>query len=75
MSNIICYCKNITEAEIKTARENGAKTLNDIQVQTKACTGNKCATLNPSGKCCSEDINTLLKNSTTTNNCTCSCCS
>ena len=50
MSKIICYCKNVTEAEIKTVIENGAKSLKDIQTQIKACTGNECVTLNPSGK-------------------------
>ena len=74
MSSIICYCKNITEEEIKNAIKNGAKTLKDIQVQTKACTGNECSTLNPSGKCCSADINKLLNDSDTVKTCTC-CCS
>ncbi|MGZ2370343.1 (2Fe-2S)-binding protein [Ancylomarina sp. YFZ004] len=74
MSKIICYCKNVTDADIEIAIENGAKTLKDIQVQTKACTGNECATLNPSGKCCSGDINVLLNNSTATNNCGSRCC-
>ncbi len=57
MDNIICYCKNITEVEIKDAISKGATTLKDIQKQTGACTGNQCAELNPSGKCCSADIN------------------
>ncbi|MCF6357785.1 MAG: (2Fe-2S)-binding protein [Draconibacterium sp.] len=57
MDNIICYCKNITEVEIKDAISKGATTLKDIQKQTRACTGNQCAELNPSGKCCSADIN------------------
>ena len=74
MSKVICYCKNVTEAEIKTAIENGAKTLKDIKVQTKAYTGNECEILNPVGKCCSEDISTLLKITNTSNNCGCSCC-
>ena len=74
MSKIICYCKNVTEAEITTAIENGAKTLKDIQVQTKACTGNECTTLNPSGKCCSRDINALLNSADTSSSCGCSCC-
>ncbi len=71
MSKIICYCKNVTEAEIKTAIDKGAKTLKDIQVQTKACTGNECATLNPTGKCCSGDINALLNNADTSSSCGC----
>ncbi|MDA3853166.1 MAG: (2Fe-2S)-binding protein [Bacteroidales bacterium] len=74
MSKIICYCKNVTEAEIKTATDNGAKNLKDIQAQTGACTGHQCKELNPSGKCCSGDINVLLKNTNSSNNDACSCC-
>ncbi len=74
MSKIICYCKNVTEAIINAAIDKGAKTLKDIQVQTGACTGDHCKELNPSGKCCSGDINVLLKNSYISNNGSCSCC-
>lgn len=73
MSKIICYCKNISELEIKTAISNGAKTLKDIQKQTGACTGNSCATLNPTGKCCSGAINALLKTQDTASKCGCTC--
>ena len=61
MSRIICYCKNVSEAEIVDAIKTGAKSLKDIQDKTGACTGNECAELNPSGKCCSTDINAILK--------------
>ena len=69
----ICYCKTVTGKEIKDAMSKGAKTLKDIQVATGACTGNKCSELNPSGKCCSDDIKLLLNNSNTSS--TCCCCS
>lgn len=59
---IICYCKHVTQKEIESAIKQGAKTLSDIQETTSACTGNQCKELNPSGKCCSGDINRLLKN-------------
>lgn len=59
---IICYCKHITQIEIENAIKEGAKTLSDIRQSTDACTGNQCKELNPSGKCCSGDINQLLKN-------------
>ena len=57
----ICYCNHITQKEIETVIKLGAKTLSDIQQTTRACTGNRCKELNPSGKCCSGDINRLLK--------------
>ncbi|HCA40366.1 MAG TPA: (2Fe-2S)-binding protein [Aminobacterium sp.] len=56
----VCYCKNVNKQQILRAITNGAKTLQDIQSMTGACTGNQCATLNPSGICCSKDINELL---------------
>lgn len=52
---------------------NGAKTLKDIQEATGACTGHKCSELNPTGKCCSGDINAMLK--TSDGPATCCCCS
>lgn len=61
MSRIVCYCKNVTEEEIKNAIADGAKTLKDIQKATGACMGNNCAERNPAGECCSFYINMLLK--------------
>ena len=70
---MICYCKQVTEREIKDAMAKGAKTLKDIQEATEASTGNKCSELNPTGKCCSGDISALLKASDSP--ATCFCCS
>jgi bacterioferritin-associated ferredoxin len=71
MDKIICFCKTITEKTIQDAISNGAKTLTDIQKMTGACTGNQCKDLNPSGKCCSDDINKLLGNKTIITGCSC----
>ena len=65
---MICYCKQVTEREIKDAMAKGAKTLKDIQEATEASTGNKCSELNSTG-----DINALLKASDSP--ATCFCCS
>lgn len=62
-NKMICYCKQVTKKEIESAIKLGAKTLADIQQNTGACMGNQCKELNPSGKCCSGDINRILKNS------------
>lgn len=56
MSEIICYCKNITKDEIEKAINNGADTIKRIQEETQACTGNQCKELNPKGVCCSTEI-------------------
>ena len=74
MDKTICYCKNTTEETIKEAIANGAKTLKEIQENTGACTGNQCKELNPSGKCCSVEINMMLGNNVTKETRSCSCC-
>jgi len=74
MDNVICYCKNITEADIDIAIASGAKTLNDIKTSTGACTGNRCKELNPSGKCCAETIIAILNNKGLGTKPTCCCC-
>lgn len=49
-NEIICYCSNMTKADIIQALDNGAKTLKDIQISTGACTKGMCKELNPKGK-------------------------
>ena len=49
-NEIICYCSNVTKADIIKALDNGAKTLKDIQNATEACTKGMCKELNPKGK-------------------------
>ena len=74
-SEMVCYCKEVDKATIVEAINNGAETLKDIQSKTTACTGNECKVKNPSGKCCSGDINELLKIYGNINNsCSCCCC-
>lgn len=73
MDEIICYCKQITKSEIEKAISEGAKTLKDIQEITGVCTGNQCKELNPSGKCCSSEINAMLPTKGFTLNTPCGC--
>lgn len=56
----VCYCNEVTLGEIKKAVEDGARTLEDIQEVTGACTGNTCEEKNPSGGCCETDIRQIL---------------
>lgn len=46
---IICYCSNVTKAQIIKAMEQGARTLNDIRKMTGACTLHRCKELSPKG--------------------------
>ncbi|MBN1333718.1 MAG: (2Fe-2S)-binding protein [Synergistales bacterium] len=57
----VCYCKNVSKMQILSAITiEGAKNLDDIKRITGACTGGECKVKNPSGKCCSGDIQEIL---------------
>ena len=58
---LIFYCDNVTKGQILEAMEQGAKTLADIKRMTGACCSCKCAELNPSGKCCAQDIALVMR--------------
>lgn len=57
---MICYCKDVDKKTIKQAIENGADSLKEIKIATKAGTGNKCKELHPKGKSCVKDIKKIL---------------
>ena len=59
-SHTICYCRGITKAAIVQAIRDGAQTLEAVRHVTTACTGTECKTKNPSGRCCSGDIQALI---------------
>lgn len=48
----ICYCKNVTDADIldHVVKRQCCSNLEDIQVHTGANTGKECLTKNPAGK-------------------------
>ncbi|QIA08863.1 (2Fe-2S)-binding protein [Draconibacterium halophilum] len=60
MSKVICFCKNVSEAELIAATDKGAKSLQEIKDATGACTGSECKTPNPSRNCCADDIREIL---------------
>lgn len=60
-NELVCYCDHVTKAEIIEAMKNGAKTLADIKRMTGACCSCKCAEMNPSGKCCAQDIANVMR--------------
>jgi bacterioferritin-associated ferredoxin len=57
---IVCYCKNVNKKTIIDAINKGFDSLDKIKRETSACTGGRCKELNPSGKCCSGDIISLI---------------
>ena len=60
-SKLVCYCIGVTEQTIVESIERGNVSLSAIKSDTKACTGDRCKELNPSGKCCSKDIKQLIE--------------
>ena len=58
---MVCYCDHVTKGEILEAMEQGAKTLADTRRMTGACSSCKCKEMNPSGKCCSQDIALIIR--------------
>lgn len=76
-SEIVCYCKNIDKRVIVDSILSGSNNLQSIKETTTACTGGDCKELNPSGMCCSLDINELINLYSTNNDnvsCCCRCC-
>lgn len=57
---IICHCSRATKGQILEAIQKGAKSLDDIQEMTSACTVGNCKALSPTQKCCSPRILALL---------------
>ena len=48
----ICYCSNLTSAEIKDAVRDGCRTITDVRKYTGKNITGQCAEKNPEGKCC-----------------------
>jgi NAD(P)H-nitrite reductase large subunit len=59
--DLICYCCDVNKQTIIASIKNGNNTLKKIKEDTKACTGDECVKLNPNKRCCSKEINQLIK--------------
>jgi len=58
----ICYCSQVTEKEIIDAIVNkGAKTIKELNDLTGAMKNCNCEINHPTGKCCSTQMNEVLK--------------
>ena len=60
-NDLICYCIEVSKGEIVNVIKQGAKTLKEIKRLTKAYTGSECKEKNPNKRCCSKEINALIK--------------
>ncbi|ADG81348.1 DUF2703 domain-containing protein [Thermincola potens] len=58
----LCYCRNITRGQVRSAWQNGARTYADVVKAAGAEQGKcNCQYENPSGKCCSGPIKGYLE--------------
>lgn len=46
----VCYCSQVTKADILRAKENGARILAEIKVATGACIQGRCKETSPRGR-------------------------
>lgn len=46
----VCYCSQVTKADILCAKKNGARTLAEIKAATGACTQGRCKETSPRGR-------------------------
>lgn len=71
---IVCYCINVPESRIVAAVRAGAHSLQEVKEQTGACTGGRCAEMNPTGQCCSADILEIIEREAGVSPSASSCC-
>lgn len=75
----LCFCSQVKKGEVVTAILGGASTIAKLQKATGAGIGNRCAELNPKGRCCHPDLAALIGIYAPDNNksgnavCKCSC--
>ena len=60
---LICYCSKVTAQQIKDAilGDNKAGTVDDIVRLTNAMKQSNCKINNPSGRCCSKAIQSIIE--------------
>ena len=46
----VCYCSQVTKADILRAKEKGAQTITEIRAATGACTQGRCKEASPRGR-------------------------
>lgn len=46
----VCYCSQVTKADILRAKEKGARTLAEIKAAIGACTQGRCKEASPRGR-------------------------
>ncbi|NJD01030.1 MAG: (2Fe-2S)-binding protein [Ruminiclostridium sp.] len=59
---LICYCSKVTARQIKdvVSGDNKAGTVDEVSKLTNAMKQSNCKINNPSGRCCSKGIQSII---------------
>jgi bacterioferritin-associated ferredoxin len=57
----LCYCKQVTEEDVREAIEKGARTFEEVRAVTGIGGGGQCRITNPSGRCCSHNYKPFIE--------------
>ena len=49
-TEMVCYCSQVTKADILCAKEKGVQSLAEIKAATGACTQGRCKEASPRGR-------------------------
>jgi NAD(P)H-nitrite reductase large subunit len=49
-TEMVCYCSQVTKADILRAKREGGRTLAEIKAATGACTQGRCKETSPRGR-------------------------
>jgi NAD(P)H-nitrite reductase large subunit len=49
-TEMVCYCSQVTKADILHAKRKGAHTLSEIKAATEACAQGRCKETSPRGR-------------------------
>jgi len=47
---LVCFCSQVTAGDIRQAKREGARTLDDVRRMTGACTIGRCKEFSPRGR-------------------------
>ena len=57
----LCYCKQVTEEDVITAIDKGAKSFEEVKLATGIGGGGQCKITNPAGRCCSRNYKPFIE--------------
>ncbi len=61
MGKFVCYCSKVSEADIRSAIDGGASSLDEVIRMTGAMENSNCKVNNPKGVCCYGDLKAVFE--------------